>query len=389
MNVTQLKEALPVLLKAGITPNILGRHGTGKSELTRKIFEDLGYRVIDIRLGQMADAGDLVGLPEFDRDENNRALATRFITPDRFPKKGEKAIIFFDEMNRANKDILQAIFEMVLDYRMGDYSLDRTKLEDGMPLQAVITAGNPPTDDYSTLDFSDKAFQDRFCHIKFEPSHKEWLSYARKSKISPELISFIADQPSMLEGKTKDFELDEIKPSRRSIVAADRIIKQKASVNVEIELLHGMVGVECATAFASFRANYDQALKGIEVLKDYAKVKEQVELFSSVEGDRQDILSNTLEEIEAYVIEKGKMTKKEQENLIKFLTTIQLGLGFGFIKRFFTGKLNGIFTNCKVLLASKELTDHFANANVAKLEMEAMSKEEKESKEEAKEKTEV
>ena len=121
MNVQQLIKALPVIAKRGITPNIVGQNGIGKSQIVRETFEKLGYDVIDIRLGQMADAGDLTGLHEFDRDtETGNAIATRFIPPSKLPRKGRQAVIFFDELNRAGKDLLQAIFEGVYDKRMAN-----------------------------------------------------------------------------------------------------------------------------------------------------------------------------------------------------------------------------------------------------------------------------
>ena len=376
-NVKILKQMLVANAKAGMTTNIIGRHGIGKSQIVHQVFESLGYKVIDIRLGQMADAGDLVGLPEFDRDAEMKAIATRFITPDRFPKKGEKAVIFFDEINRANKDILQAIFEIVLDKRMGDYALDTTILEDGVPMQFLVTAMNPATDDYATLDFSDKAFQDRFSHVKFEPTANEWLEYARAAKVPSVLTSFIADQTAMLEGKTQDFDLSEIKPSRRSWMTVAKYLELDLPKDVLIELMHGVVGVEAATTFQSFMANYGEVLKGEDILESYKKVQKKVQKYSTVENDRADILRNAGDDVLGILKEKGKITKTQQENLTLFLLDIPLDLGFSLVQKLIKGESVSIFTDKGGILFDERLVERFKKTNESMISAKAEQEEEK------------
>ena len=42
---------------------LVGNHGIGKSEILTQYFAERGMRVVALFLGQMADPGDLIGLP--------------------------------------------------------------------------------------------------------------------------------------------------------------------------------------------------------------------------------------------------------------------------------------------------------------------------------------
>ena len=70
-------------------------HGIGKSEFIKSYWESRGYKVIILFCSQMADAGDLIGLP--DRIDVNGIKTTIFCQPYWWPKVNEKVVIFLDE----------------------------------------------------------------------------------------------------------------------------------------------------------------------------------------------------------------------------------------------------------------------------------------------------
>src|SRR5690606_4467190 len=170
-----------------------------------------------LRLGTQ-DVGDLLGLADFERDRDGNSVATKFMRPDWFPTNPDsKGIIFLDEVNRARRDVLQAVFQLVLDKRLHRYVLPKG--------WQVIAAMNPNTGDYIVTDISDKAFMDRFCHINLAPSKQEFCKYARDRKFDDKWLQFLQEQPEMLQGELEAFDLSDIKPSRRSWEAIDRLIK--------------------------------------------------------------------------------------------------------------------------------------------------------------------
>lgn len=325
MNIKEVKESLPILFEAKVTPLLIGHRGTGKSECIKQYAEENGYTLVDLRLGQMADAGDLVGLADF-LEEGGKKIATKFMQPHYLPQNG-KCIIFLDEINRASKDILQAVFELVYDRSI---SINGYKLPEG---SQIVAAMNPPTEDYTVLDFNDAAFQDRFCHIKFEPTLKDWIDYSKSIDADSFLLDFIKEQPEMLEPKLEDFSISS-KPSRRSWLAVDRIKKLSTDSPLFEELTIGMVGMEAAIPFCSFLKEKEKIITGRDVLDNYDVVKDFVEKYSENESNRSDILRNIGDRIKEELVIRKKLTKVTEENLVEFLITIPKDLAFNLINEF-------------------------------------------------------
>ena len=321
MNVKELKKSLPILFKSGVTPLIVGHRGIGKSQSIKQytIENDLGF--VDLRLGQMADAGDILGLPDIVHETKQ----TKFMQPSMLPTSG-KGVLFLDELNRASKDVLQAVFQLVLDRKINEYELPKG--------WHVVCAQNPPTEDYDVNDFNDSAFADRFCQIKFEPTVKDWLEYARDTNTCGSIVEFIGQDNNFLEPELKDFNLD-VKPSRRSWMAVNRIKGNCVDKTLFQELVMGMVGIEAAQSFFSFLANYSEVLKPEDVLNNFNKVKDQVERYSSEENNRQDILNNTCDGIIAIIKDLEKLDKKTEVNLANYIITIPKDLGHAFVNQLF------------------------------------------------------
>lgn len=328
MDIKTFKKALPYLMKAKVASLVWGRHGIGKSETAKQFADELGYKFMYLNLGTQ-DVGDLLGLPDFDTDDKGRKIATKHFTPNWLkeiidyctnnPKSG--AILALDEMNRARRDVLQAVFPLVLEGRM-----HTTYLPNNCYIMAM---SNPNTEDYIVTDIADKAFMDRFCHIKLDPTVSEWLDYAEKSDTDPDIIEFIRTQPELLENKTEDFNYEEVKPSRRSYKALDRLKKQDMPFNLLQELSYGLIGMAATTAFIESIKNTDKPLSAEDILKHFNKHKKRVEQYSDhATGGRMDLLKATSDNILKYVKskDKTKFTAVEGDNLMKFLKAIPADL---------------------------------------------------------------
>jgi hypothetical protein len=321
MNIQQLKESLPFIIKAGLVPNIIGKHGIGKSSVVAQYAKDNGYSFHPFFLGQMSDTGDLLGLPEFERDSDGKALSTNFIHPAKLPKK-PRSILFFDELNRASKDLLQAIFQLALEGTIHDYALP----EDS----AIIMAMNPATDDYSVLDFADKAFADRFVHINLDPSHEEFHTYMNSRYPGSSVSSFLQQQTKLLEEEDlKPVYLDFVKPSRRSWDRLQKLENTKMPENLFRETGMGIVGAVSMIAYSSWRETQIKILDGMEILKDYGKVRNEylsyfknTETGESLETPRTDIVStvcNNFKDALTAKLKEGTLTASEAQNVVNFL----------------------------------------------------------------------
>lgn len=317
--------AFDVLREAKITPHIIGEAGIGKSAGVYQYGELRNMSVVEVRVGLMADSGDLVGIQEFVRClSTNEALSTRHVLPDWFMKAvvtlqdaaagGKEVILFFDELTRGHKDLLQACFELVY-----DRALKGTKVRPGT---FIVAASNPTTDDYAgSMEFSDDAFQDRFCHIKLEPTIEEFVAYGKsRGNIEGSILDFIQEYPQMLDKEHKPWSLDFVYPSRRSWDRLSRVTKIIESnpnfKEVELELMFGIVGEKAALAYRTFRDTYIKSLKASDILESYSVspvVRESVS--QAIGKGRADMLGTLNEEIAALLEKMKELTQLQADNL--------------------------------------------------------------------------
>ena len=329
MNINGIKKALPYLFKHRITPMLVGQHGVGKSSGILQLAQEQGIGFIDLRLGQM-EVGDLLGLPEIVSDKNGNKV-TVFARPKWFPTEGS-GIIFLDEINRSKRDVIQAVFQLVLDRKLHDYTLPEG--------WSVVAAANPSTDDYQTLDLSDKAFNDRFCHIKVTSSYQDFIDYGSNKSFNKTVLNFISNHPGMLRGKTQDFTLNMVEPSDRSWEMVSRLSNDKEMPeDILNELVTGIVGTEAAVAFMAWKKTAEKPIDGMAVLKDYKKVKEQVLAQADSKNYRPDLLNDTKVQIMDYITKKKEqekeLTKKEYDNLVAFMLDLPNDLFTAFCKETF------------------------------------------------------
>jgi hypothetical protein len=382
MNITQLKESLPFLIESGLVPNIIGKHGIGKSSVVAQYAKENGYTFHPFFLGQMSDNGDLLGLPEFNRDDNGKATSVSFIHPSKLPKKA-RSILFFDELNRASKELLQAIFQLALEGTLHDYSLP----EDS----AIIMAMNPATDDYSVLDFADKAFADRFVHINLDPTHEEFHEYMNNRYKNSPISDFLRQQTKLLEETDlKAVTLDFVKPSRRSWDRLQKLELTNMPENLFREAGMGIVGTAAMIAYSSWKENQIKIIDGKEVLDNYDKSRESflkyfrnVQTGESLENPRTDIVStvcsSTLEEITSRL--KGNtLTEGNAKNFVAFLLDTPIENAYATLLPL--KSISQFTTNTHMknhVLENKELVSKIKEARIAKDAFKA-SKEEREKK---------
>lgn len=312
MNIKQTIKAIPYILRSNLTPLIIGRHGTGKSQVVlNDIAKAMNCKVVEVRLGTNSDIGDLIGLQEKVYNDKGEAVAVNFLPPKWWPTE-ENTIVFLDEVNRARKELQQGIFQLVLGKCLNTHKLPKNC--------HVIAACNPATDDYVVVDMKDSAYMDRFCYIKFEPTTEEWLDYM-KSKYGNNhpLISFIASEPKFLEMHGEDFSYSDIKPARRANEELVVIYNElKHDIELFKEISYGVIGLEATTAFMKY-------LNDMETPIDVKKVfdldnTEVTKLTKAVKDCRGDLISEFNKEVDVYLTSLADT--KELDNKITVLSKV-------------------------------------------------------------------
>lgn len=279
-SISTIKEAIRLCRDARVTPFIWGHRGMGKSSSVKQVAVENGWGFIDMRLSQ-CEASDIRGLP--DRSKDGRTcylppedLPVGDLTPKQIenelgpiPDEGDleaerqfeiklqsmqrrfnNGILFLDEVNRAQDDVLQAVFQLILDRRVGQYILP--------PGWAVVCAGNY-MEGYMVSGFNDPAFLDRFCHLILsggETTIEEWVNYMSSvhEGSASDVIEFASQNIKHLDGEVQGELGFSVQPSRRSWEAVVRVQKNRAgySDTAYVEVLGGLIGKELALSYSRY-----------------------------------------------------------------------------------------------------------------------------------------
>ena len=307
MNAEQTKRILRSLPNSQ-SVMLVAKHGIGKSSVVRQVAEDAEVGFYDVRLSQ-CEVGDIKGLPFLNETDKR----TEFLKPYWWPRDPKsKGILFFDELNRATKDVLQAVFEICLDRR-----LDGEKLPDGWRVVAAINA----SDDYDVVEL-DPALLDRWFYIDFEPTPKEWMAWGTKAGIHPSIVDFVAQNPEMLDPPVGAMEAGKVYPSRRSWMQFNNScealgIWDSTDEGLMTQIAKGWLGSKIAVMFPKFYLNEYSRLSPSDVLDDFDKVKAQIEASCSdieVVASISNGVCNELKNRSA-----AKLGDSQKENIKKFM----------------------------------------------------------------------
>lgn len=286
------------------------KHGVGKSSAIKQAAIAQGIGFHDVRLSQ-CEVGDIKGLPFLDQEKG----LTTFLKPYWWPRDPEsKGILFFDELNRASKDVLQAVFEICLDRR-----LDGEKLPDGWRVVSAINAD----DDYDVVEL-DPALLDRWFVIDFDPTPKEWISWARSSKVHPAVVEFVDRNHTLLDPPVGNMESGRTYPSRRSWVQlSDTIIGMTLTDDTDgiiTQVAKGWVGREVAVMFQKFMTNEFSQLKASDILDKFEDMVPKIEAACSDIEVVAALANSIVEEVSNR--SAAKMKEKQIDALKKFFQMI-------------------------------------------------------------------
>ena len=313
---------------------MIGKHGVGKSQLVRRIArarhaelvaegliskdmpvhdsakQDGSSKVdcflIDMRLSQQSE-GDMIGLPELSGG------VTRFCPPEWFMAAcREPRVLFFDEINRATPEVMQAAFQIVLDYQLNGFKLH--------PETRVFAAINPDSGNYS-VNAMDDALLDRFAVIELEPTFEDWYTWATDPEggdLLPSVAHFVKANPDFLDPPA-NADPGRVYPSRRSWELLDRGLRHANLENCTDDntLLFSMavsrVGVEAAVAFQAFVKQLEADPEADEILNKWnKKMQARIERMGV---EKYNIITD---KIGAWVKE-NTITKKQATNLAKLM----------------------------------------------------------------------
>jgi len=221
-----------------IAPFMLwGAPGVGKSSIVRELCVELEIGFIDIRLAQM-DPVDIRGLP-VPREERVEWLLSSL-----WPREpGSRGILLFDELTAVDRSLQVAVYELILDRRLGT-------LYDVPPGWLMVAAGNRVTDGAVTTTMS-SALANRFCHLEVTPDLEDWLAWAATAGIHPDVTGFLRFRPECFHDMEGDLERGW--PSARTWDRVSEMLHRGELSERGMELMVcGLVGLGAGREFMGF-----------------------------------------------------------------------------------------------------------------------------------------
>ncbi len=223
-----------------------GPPGVGKSDLVKQLAAEKEMPMVDLRLPLM-DPVDLRGLPMVDKEE----YVARWLPPDFLPAAdAPPGILFLDEINAAPPAIQASAYQLILDKRIGTYSL---------PMGWVVIAAGNRVSDRSVAYRLPTALANRFTHLEIVPKIEDWTSWAWRNNIDAYIISFLRMHPDMLirfDPRTNSTAF----PSPRSWSFTSRLKKLRdEDLRLYMNTVQGTVGDSASQQFLAF-LNYRDEL---------------------------------------------------------------------------------------------------------------------------------
>lgn len=161
---------------------LLGMPGIGKTSAVYQVAEELRrttgqeWPVLKFRLSEVLPE-DFLGIPALVDGQ------THWMPPATLPHRRnaalpERGILFFDEINRSHRMVLNAVMKV----------LDRDDLKPGW---IIVAAGNLGDEDDTVVTELDAAQLRRFLILKTVFQLDVWLEWARREGIDPVILEFL------------------------------------------------------------------------------------------------------------------------------------------------------------------------------------------------------
>jgi len=258
VTITKAKDLITEALTSyeGIPPNIMlhGSMGLGKSSIVRQVGEELGYRIIDLRLSGL-ESSDVQGIPYVYEGE------MMFSTPSWWPKDGEKVILFLDEITNCSVSVQHAAYRLILD----------RSIQNGKVLGdevAIIAAGNLKSDRTGAKELLPAANNRFAMHLFIDSKRaaKSFLDWSMSNGIDKDIVAFLSWKEECVFIPPESGE--PAFPTPRSWESASKLKKNHNGDDADLSIkIASSVGSAAAVELMSF-IEYNQFLPNWKEMKE-------------------------------------------------------------------------------------------------------------------------
>ena len=282
-----------------------GEPGIGKSSMLKvlqRTYPNYEIAYIDCTL---LDLGDFA-LP-YTEVVNEELKVTKFAPNARFKfQSGRPVIVMLDEIGKAMKAVKNVLLTLMLEHRIGDHYLPEGSI--------VFGTSNLLSDGVG--DMLEAHARNRICEVVVsKPDADQWIDWALKSDIAPEVIAWVKQFPHSLASYTDGSQKDNpyiFNPTKagqnavvtpRSLEKASHIAKQRAELGdaLTISLLSGTIGESASRDMQAFFTVVDKMPTWDAVIASPAGAKmpddavaKCIMVFSAIARVEKDTLSKWL-----------------------------------------------------------------------------------------------
>ena len=304
ISTTELYTHIETLIHTDTPLFIHGSPGIGKSYIVADVAEKHGLTLVDVRLSQL-DPVDLRGVPAIRNDQ------TVWMPPVFFPKDPDsEGILFLDELNSAPPSVQAAIYQLVLNRKMGEYALPEG--------WRIICAGNRVSDRGVVFRLP-TPLANRMVHLHVQARFDDFKLFAIKSGLHPFVIGFLGFRPDLLA--TEPVVEDDANPAfatPRSYHMLSNILKARTDIGKISPIIYGTIGYSAGIEFVSY-------VKVYEELPDIAAI---------YEGNYPEIPNQPalLYALVSALVEYYNATDTHRDHLFTFSETLPTEFGVMLIK---------------------------------------------------------
>jgi len=161
---------------------IWGPPGIGKSDIIKQLGTELDAHVIDVRLS-LWEPTDIKGIPYFDSNDGTMRWAPPAELPSNaLASKHKSVILFLDEMNSAAPSVQAAAYQLILNRRVGAYTLPDNVV--------LVAAGNRESDKGVTYRMP-APLANRFVHLEMAVDWDDYFEWAAENRVHKDVVGFL------------------------------------------------------------------------------------------------------------------------------------------------------------------------------------------------------
>lgn len=272
---------------------------------------------------------DLSGIPFPELDVASGEQVVKMLRLDELPRNGH-GILFFDEMNQADQNVLRSVFQILSDRRIGSYTLP-----DGYSMVACM---NPDDENYGTSTPS-PALRRRLSWIELRFDPVAFFEYAKQQNWDETLVNFLRNNRDMIlnEAALANGKVFACPASWESVNTLIQGMRATDKISTIRAIASGFVGMTFFNKFMTYFERHGVKLEPADVLEKYAqdgKLQDRVKKI--LDKGKTDIIAQTCCGLVTFMLQINPLQDQDflvkARNLAKFFVDINGDAAVSFLK---------------------------------------------------------